>query len=113
MAAGWIAILVAGILEIAWAHSIGQTDGFTKVMPTIVCGVLTVAVLLLLNHAMKTLPTGSAYAAFTGIGVIGTAAIGILFADESVSAGRISAICLIVAGVVLLHITSGGARPDS
>lgn len=107
--AGWVAILVAGLLEIAWAHSINQTAGFTKLLPTIVCGVLTIAVMLTLNFAMKTLPVGTAYAVFTGIGAVGTAIVGMVLLDEPITFGRVTALVLIVSGVVLLHLTDASA----
>ncbi|MBB1154516.1 multidrug efflux SMR transporter [Amycolatopsis sp. DR6-1] len=103
---GWIAVFAAGLLEIAWAHSIRLTDGFAKLVPTLVCGVLTVLVLYLLNVGMKTVPAGTAYAVFVGIGAVGTAAVGIFWLREPVSGPRILALALIVGGVVLLQLTS-------
>lgn len=103
---GWIAVVAAGLLEIAWAHSIRLTDGFTKLVPTLVCGVLTVLVLYVLNVGMKTVPVGTAYAVFVGIGAVGTAVVGILWLHEPVSVPRILALALIVGGVVLLQLTS-------
>ncbi|ASO22657.1 quaternary ammonium compound-resistance protein SugE [Actinoalloteichus hoggarensis] len=104
MNSGWIAVIAAGVLEIAWAHSIRLTDGFTRLLPTLVCGVLTVAVLLVLNFAMLTLPVGTAYAVFVGIGATGTALAGMLWLREPVDLVRIAALALIVGGVVLLHV---------
>ncbi len=103
---GWIAVFAAGLLEIAWAHSIRLTDGFTKLVPTLACGVLTVLVLYVLNVGMKTVPVGTAYAVFVGIGAVGTAVVGIFWLREPVSTARILALALIVGGVVLLQLTS-------
>ncbi|WP_370937934.1 multidrug efflux SMR transporter [Amycolatopsis sp. cg13] len=103
---GWIAVFAAGLLEIAWAHSIRLTDGFTKLVPTLVCGALTVLVLYVLNVGMKTVPVGTAYAVFVGIGAVGTAVVGILWLREPVSLPRILALALILGGVVLLRLTS-------
>ncbi|WP_240760311.1 DMT family transporter [Phytoactinopolyspora endophytica] len=105
MSIGWIAILTAGLLEIAWAHSIRLTEGFTKLAPTLVCGVLTVAVVLILNVAMRTLPVGTAYAVFVGVGVLGTAIVGMIWLQEPVNLLRALALALIVGGVVLLRLT--------
>lgn len=106
MTMGWIAVFAAGLLEIAWAHSIRLTDGFTKLVPTLACGVLTVLVLYVLNVGMKTVPVGTAYAVFVGIGAVGTAVVGIFWLREPVSTARILALALIVGGVVLLQLTS-------
>ncbi len=105
MSIGWIAVIAAGLLEIAWAHSIRLTEGFTKLLPTIVCGALTIAVLLILNVAMKTVPVGTAYAVFVGIGALGTAIVGMIWLHEPVSLLRALALALIVGGVVLLRLT--------
>lgn len=111
MTAGWIAVVGAGLLEIAWAHSIRLTEGFTKLVPTIVCGALTVAVLLVLNVAMKTVPVGTAYAVFVGIGAVGTAIVGIIWLHEPLSILRALALALIVGGVVLLRLTDVSTPP--
>ena len=103
---GWIAVVAAGLLEIAWAHSIRLTDGFTRLVPTLICGVLTVLVLYVLNLGMKAVPVGTAYAVFVGIGAVGTALAGIFWLREPVSLPRILALALIVGGVVLLQLTS-------
>lgn len=71
MTTGWAAVLVAGFLEVAWAHSIRLTGGFTKVIPSLVCVALTAAVIVALNIAMQHLPVGTVYAVFVGIGAVG------------------------------------------
>ena len=105
MTAGWVAVVVAGLLEIAWAHSIRLTESFSKVLPTIVCAGLTVAVLLILDAAMHSLPVATAYAVFVGIGATGTALVGMIWGNEPVSLVRCLALALIVGGVVLLQLT--------
>lgn len=104
MPPGWIAVIAAGLLEIAWAHSIRLTDGFTRLVPTIVCGALTLAVLIVLNLGMRTLPIGTAYAVFVGIGATGTAVAGMVWLKEPVNLIRVIALALIIGGVVLLHL---------
>ena len=105
MSTGWAAVLLAGVLEIAWAHCIRLAEGFTKPLATAASGVLTVAVLLILSVAMRTVPVGTAYAVFVGIGALGTALVGMAFLDEPVNVLRGLALALIVGGVVLLRLT--------
>ncbi len=112
LSAGWVAVFAAGLLEIAWAHSIRLTLGFTRLIPTIACGALTVAVLVILNAAMKTVPVGTAYAVFVGIGAVGTATVGIIWLHEPVNLRRVLALALIVGGVVLLRLTDTNTTPS-
>lgn len=105
MSLGWIAVVAAGLLEIAWAHSIRLTESFTRLVPTAVCAVLTIAVLAALTVAMKTVPVGTAYAVFVGIGATGTAVLGMIWLHEPVNPLRALALALIVGGVVLLRLT--------
>ena len=104
MTAGWTAVLVAGILEVAWAHSIRLTDGFTKLLPSLVCVALTASVIFVLNIAMQHLPVGTTYAVFVGIGAVGATAVGIVWLHEPINLGRAGALALIVGGVVLLKL---------
>lgn len=105
MTIGWAVLLLAGILEIAWAHSIRLTEGFTRPVPIVGCAALTVAVLLALSFAMRTLPVGTAYAVFVGIGAVGTVVAGIVWLGESATLARAAALALILGGVVLLRLT--------
>lgn len=109
MSIGWIAVLAAGLLEVAWAHSIRLTEGITRLVPTVICGVLTIAVLFILTVAMKTVPVGTAYAVFVGIGALGTAIVGMIWLHEPVNLLRALAFALIVGGVVLLRLTDAQA----
>jgi quaternary ammonium compound-resistance protein SugE len=109
MSLGWVAVLVAGVLEIAWAHSIRLTEGFTRPIATAASAALTVAVLVILSVAMRTVPVGTAYAVFVGIGALGTAVVGMAWLDEPVNLLRALALALIVGGVVLLRLTDATA----
>lgn len=104
----WIVLVCAGLLEIVWAVATKQSDGFSRPIPTIVSLVTMIASFALLAHAMKSLPLGTAYAVWTGIGAAGAFVIGILAFGESASATRILAASLIVAGIVLLKISEPG-----
>jgi len=102
----WIYLIVAGLFEIGWAIGLKYTDGFTRPLPT----ALTVASMIisigLLGLALKTLPVGTAYAIWTGIGTVGTVALGIVLLGESASALRLACIGLIVAGILGLKLVS-------
>ncbi|NUS94549.1 MAG: multidrug efflux SMR transporter, partial [Nocardia sp.] len=97
----WLILGLAGVVEIAWAQSIKPTENFTKPLPTLVCLVLMGIAVWLLSYAMQTLPVGTAYAIFTGIGAIGAIALGIIVHKDPLSAGRMAALGLIVGGIIL------------
>ena len=102
----WIALVFAGILEVVWAFAMKQSDGFTRPVPT---AVMVVGMLLsfgLLSWSMRTLPLGTAYTIWTGIGAVGAFALGILVLGESASPLRILAAALIISGLVLLKVSS-------
>ena len=100
----WIFLLVAGLVEVAWALSIEPTHGFTRPLPTLRCAALGVASVYLLTLALRTLPIGTAYAVFTGIGAIGTVLLGILLSGDPATAGRLIPIALIISGVISLRL---------
>jgi quaternary ammonium compound-resistance protein SugE len=102
----WIYLLAAGVLEIVWAFSMKQSEGFSKLTPSIITLVTMVASFWLLSLAMRTLPLGTAYTIWTGIGAVGAFVIGITFLGEQVSAMRIAAAVLIVSGLVLMKLSS-------
>jgi quaternary ammonium compound-resistance protein SugE len=104
----WLILLAAGCVEAAWALSIEPTRGFTRFWPTVRCFILGVGSVYLLTHALKALPIGTAYAAFTGIGAVGTVALGIVIFDDPLTPGRLLSISLILLGVVALRLSSGG-----
>ena len=102
----WPVLVAAGLVEVAWSQSIRPTHGFTRPLPTLVCLVLGGAAVYLLSVAMRTLPVGTAYAVFTGIGAVGAIGLGIARQGDPVSAGRLAALALIVAGLVLARVTT-------
>lgn len=102
----WLALMAAGVLEIVWALAMKQSDGFTRIIPSAVTVVALIGSLLLLAYAMRTLPLGTAYAAWVGIGAAGVFIVGIVAFGEQAGALRMAAALLIVAGVVLLKFSS-------
>ena len=100
----WILLLTAGLLECVWAVALKSSDGFSKLVPSLVFAVAGTASFILLAFALRDLPAGTAYAVWTGIGAVGTAILGIVLLDESAAAARIAAIGLIAAGIVWLAL---------
>ncbi len=103
---GWLFLLAAGCVEVAFALSIEPTKGFTRPLQTGLCFVLGAGSIYLLTHALKTLPIGTAYAVFTGIGAVGAVTLGIVIFGDPVTLGRLIPIALIVAGIVALRLFS-------
>jgi quaternary ammonium compound-resistance protein SugE len=104
----WLYLLLAGLLEIAWSQSIKPTESFTRPWPTLLCFVLGCAAVYVLTYAMRDLPVGTAYAVFTGIGAVGAIGLGIVLFDDPVTIGRLTALGLIVAGVLCARVSSPG-----
>jgi quaternary ammonium compound-resistance protein SugE len=102
----WLILVLAGLLEIGWAIGLKYTDGFTKTWPSIFTIAAMVASVVLLSLAMKTLPVGTAYAVWVGIGAVGTAIFGIWLFGESAGAWRLASLALIVAGIIGLKLSS-------
>jgi quaternary ammonium compound-resistance protein SugE len=102
----WLVLFLAGLCEIAWAVGLKYTDGFTRPWPTAATAVALVASMALLGVALRTLPLGSAYAVWTGIGSVGTAVLGIVLFREPATALRLACIGLIVAGIVGLKLAA-------
>ena len=102
----WIILFVAGLFEVAWAIGLKYTDGFTRLWPSVGTVLAMVASVVLLGIAMKTLPVGTAYAVWVGIGAVGTAILGIVLLGDAANAGRIVSLALIVAGVVGLKLAT-------
>jgi len=102
----WIYLVVAGLFEIGWAIGLKYTDGFTRPLPTVLTVASMVISIGLLGLALKTLPVGTAYAIWTGIGTVGTVALGIILLGESASALRLACIGLIVVGILGLKQVS-------
>ena len=102
----WLVLFVAGILEIVWAYSMKLSDGFTRPLTTVVTVVTMVASFGLLALAMRTLPLGTAYTVWSGIGAVGTFVIGIVVLGEAVTLTRVLAAIMIVGGLVLMKIST-------
>ena len=103
----WIILFVAGLFETSWAIGMKYSDGFTKLYPGIFT-IITMAIsVYLLSVSLKTIPVGTAYAVWTGIGAVGTAILGIILFGESKDLARVGFIFLIIAGIVGLRIFSG------
>ncbi len=96
----WIILFVAGLCECAWAVGLKYSRGFTRLYPSVFTAVMMTLSVVLLSLAMRRLPLGNAYAAWTGIGAVGTAILGIILFRDEVSFGRIFCLLLIIAGVI-------------
>ena len=102
----WVILVVAGLFEIAWAIGLKYTDGFTKPWPTIATVAAMIASVVLLGIAMKSLPVGTAYAVWVGVGAVGTAILGIVLFNESANAMRLASLALIVVGIIGLKFAT-------
>jgi quaternary ammonium compound-resistance protein SugE len=102
----WFILLIAGVLEIVWTYFMKQSEGFTRMVPTAITLLTSLASFVLLAVAMKTLPLGTAYTVWTGIGAVGAFAVGIYVLGEPTNVTRIVAATLIVAGIVLMKFSS-------
>lgn len=102
----WVLLLLAGVLEVCWAVGLKYTDGFSRFWPTVGTAVALVASMVLLGLSLRSLPLGTAYAVWTGIGSLGTAALGIVLFQEPATALRLASIGLIVFGILGLKVTS-------
>lgn len=102
----WLILVIAGLLEVVWAVGLKYTHGFSRLTPSVITIVAMVASMALLSWAMKTLPVGTAYAIWTGIGAVGAAVTGIVLLGESASPARIVSLALIVCGIIGLKISA-------
>jgi quaternary ammonium compound-resistance protein SugE len=102
----WVLLLVAGLLEVGWAIGLKYTEGFTRLWPSVFTLVSMVASVVLLGIAMKSLPVGTSYAIWVGVGAVGTATLGIVLFGEPANIGRLVSLGLIVAGIVGLKLTT-------
>ncbi len=100
----WIILIVGGLFEIVWVVGLKYTDGFTKLIPSIITLTAMWTSFWCLSYALKTIPIGNAYAIWTGIGAVGVAIIGIVWFNETANFSRITCICLIVIGIVGLKV---------
>lgn len=106
----WAFLVVAGIFEIVWALALKSSGGFTKLWPSVIFMVAAWLSFAFLSYALKTIPIGSAYAVWTGIGAVGIAIIGMVWLNEPATIARIVCISLIVLGIVGLKFLSAGAN---
>jgi len=102
----WFTLFVAGLMEIAWAIGLKYTEGFTRLWPSVLTLAAMAASMAFLGLALKTLPIGTAYAVWTGIGAVGTALLGIWLFGEPATALRLACIGLIVSGIVGLKLVT-------
>lgn len=102
----WFVLIVAGLFEVGWAIGLKYTEGFTRLWPTVGTVTAMAVSLGLLGIAMKSLPVGTSYAVWVGVGAVGTAILGIVLFGESANAGRLISLGLIVAGIVGLKLAT-------
>ena len=103
----WVVLFVAGLLEVGWAVGLKYSEGLSRPLPTLLTGIALLASMGLLASAMRTLPLGTAYAVWTGIGTVGTAILGIMLFREPATAMRLLCIALILAGIGGLKLSAG------
>lgn len=103
----WVLLIIAGVLEVGWSIGMKYTDGFTRLVPSLFTGAGIVASMLLLSYAAKSLPIGTAYGVWVGIGAAGSAVLGMVLLGEPATAARIFFVCLLLVAVVGLKATSG------
>lgn len=102
----WAILILAGVFEVIWAYSMKMSEGFTKLTPSIVTIVFMILSVVLLSISMRSLPLGTAYTVWTGIGAIGSFVVGILILNEPMTAMRMIAAVLIVSGLILMKLSS-------
>ena len=102
----WVILVMAGLLEIGWAIGLKYTEGFTRLWPSIGTVLAMIGSVVMLGFAMKSLPVGTAYAVWVGVGAVGTAILGMVLLGESANAGRLVSLGLIVAGIVGLKLAT-------
>ena len=102
----WLLLVAAGLLEVGWAVGLEQSKGFTRLVPSVLTIAAMVASMWMLAVAVRTLPVGTAYAVWVGIGAVGTVAVGIAFLGEPATPGRLASVALVVAGIVGLKLTT-------
>ncbi len=106
----WILLVVAGLLEVCWAIGLKYTEGFTRPLPTVLTAVAIIASMVLLSVAAKSLPIGTAYAIWVGIGALGAALLGIFLFHEPVTPARVFFLALLLTSIIGLKLTGGGAH---
>ncbi|NVI89654.1 multidrug efflux SMR transporter [Actinomadura sp. BRA 177] len=99
----WVFLLIASLMELVWATALKESDGLTKPWPTAIGLVVALVSVVVLSLSLRTLPVGTAYAVFTGLGALGVAVVGMIVFDESTSLARVGFLALIIVGVVGLQ----------
>ena len=102
----WAILILAGVFEVIWAYSMKMSEGFTRLTPSVVTIVFMILSVVLLSMSMRTLPLGTAYTVWTGIGAMGSFILGIMVLNEPMTAMRMIAAVLIVSGLVLMKLSS-------
>jgi quaternary ammonium compound-resistance protein SugE len=102
----WAILFVAGLLEIGWAIGLKYTEGFTRLWPSVLTILAIIASMLLLGVAVRTIPVGTGYAVWTGIGAVGTATLGVILLGEPLTAWRVGFLAMIVCGIAGLKFTA-------
>lgn len=102
----WLVLLCAGILEVVWAVGLKYTEGFTKLTPSVITLAAMLGSVVLLAHAMRILPMGTAYAVWVGIGAVGAVIMGIMLFDEPVTILRLGSVGLVIAGIIGLKLAT-------
>jgi quaternary ammonium compound-resistance protein SugE len=105
----WVMLIVAGLLEVCWAIGLKYTEGFTKPLPSILTALAIVASMVLLSLATRSLPIGTAYAVWVGIGALGAAVLGMVLFKEPVTAARLLFLALLLTSIIGLKLTSGSS----
>ena len=101
----WIVLVIAGLFEVGWAIGLKYTEGFSRLWPSVGTALAMVISVVLLGWAMRSLPVGTAYAVWTGIGAVGTVVLGIVLFQEPATAARLLCVAMILAGIVGLKLT--------
>ncbi|MBX3467426.1 MAG: multidrug efflux SMR transporter [Planctomycetes bacterium] len=104
----WLLVIIAGLSETAWVVFLKRSQGFTRLLPSLATVTFMAASFLLLAWALRTIPVGTGYVVWTGVGAVGTLVAGILLFDESRSAARLFFATLVIAGIIGLHATRNG-----
>lgn len=102
----WILLVIAGLFEVVWAYSMKLSNGFSNIAASVVTIAAMIASVVLLSLSMRSLPLGTAYTIWTGIGAVGSFVVGILFLGEQLNVARVTAAVLIVAGLVMMKLSS-------
>lgn len=107
--AAWVQLVIAGLFEVAWAVGIKYTEGFTRVVPSVLTVAGMIASFWFLSRALREIPVGTGYAIWTGIGAIGVAIFGMIWLGEARTAARIASLLMIIGGIVALKLTTSDA----